>query len=208
MPVDSGGLEASALEEVDEACLPIDSPFVSPFGEGTTFTLLKGSGPGHGYQWDVGPAYGSEIPSPPPLVRAIAAGTVAAVRNRGGKSCGPSYPEPGCNCYGYACSDRWANYVTIAHTFGDQVVQSLYLHLANEGDDSPFAALAVGQEVAQGEAIGHLGSTGYSSHPHIHMQIQSNCSSYWCTPLAAFAPMGFRDTGWLHGGVSCVAGPG
>ena len=52
-------------------------------------------------------------------------------------------------------------YVAINHNDG---YTSLYAHMTN-------FVVSVGQTVSQGEVIGYVGSTGYSTGPHIHLEI-------------------------------------
>jgi murein DD-endopeptidase MepM/ murein hydrolase activator NlpD len=56
----------------------------------------------------------------------------------------------------------WGNYVIIDHGNG---YATLYAHMV---DKSP---LTVGQPVAQGVAVGGVGSTGRSSAPHLHLEL-------------------------------------
>ena len=58
------------------------------------------------------------------------------------------------------------NYVMINHGSG---VYTVYMHMANLG-------VYEGQEVKQGESIGSVGSTGYSTGPHLHFGIRENGS--------------------------------
>ena len=56
----------------------------------------------------------------------------------------------------------WAgNYVTIKHSDG---TQTLYAHMAS-------TSVSVGQSVAGGQVIGHIGMTGRSFGPHVHFEV-------------------------------------
>lgn len=60
----------------------------------------------------------------------------------------------------------YGNFVKIRH---NSTYQTHYAHL------SRFATgLSVGDTVTQGEVIGYVGSTGYSTGPHLHYEIQKN----------------------------------
>lgn len=58
------------------------------------------------------------------------------------------------------------NYVMINHGSG---VYTVYMHMSSLG-------VSEGQEVKQGESIGSVGSTGYSTGPHLHFGIRENGS--------------------------------
>ncbi len=62
--------------------------------------------------------------------------------------------------YNYA----YGNYVTINHMDG---FSSLYGHMI-------YSTVSEGQFVSQGEIIGYVGSTGYSTGPHLHFTIYYN----------------------------------
>ncbi len=59
----------------------------------------------------------------------------------------------------------YGNYVIINHENG---YQTLYAHMLRK------APVSVGQRVAQGEQIGLVGSTGYSTGPHLHFTVYKN----------------------------------
>lgn len=63
------------------------------------------------------------------------------------------------------------NYIQINHNNG---YYSFYAHMAR------FApGLSIGSTVARGQVIGYVGSSGWSTGPHLHFEIR-NCSGYKC----------------------------
>jgi len=65
-------------------------------------------------------------------------------------------------CTSGCCSPTNGNYVTIQH---DDETTLDYIHLRKFS-----ACVSVGQRVACGQKIGEVGSSGYSTGPHIHLQ--------------------------------------
>ncbi len=61
-------------------------------------------------------------------------------------------------------SNTYGNYVIIKHSDG---YQTLYAHMTKY-------AVKKGQVVNQGELIGYVGSTGYSTGPHLHFSVYKN----------------------------------
>lgn len=61
-------------------------------------------------------------------------------------------------------NNAYGNYVVINHGGG---VATLYAHQSS-------MAVSVGQFVAEGEVIGYVGSTGYSTGPHLHFEVIIN----------------------------------
>lgn len=59
------------------------------------------------------------------------------------------------------------NYVSISHGSG---YGSLYAHL-------DYATVSAGEYVTQGQVIGYMGSTGWSTGPHLHFEIHLNGST-------------------------------
>lgn len=61
-------------------------------------------------------------------------------------------------------SDSYGNYVLINHGNG---YTTLYAHMSS-------MAVEAGQAVAQGDTLGYVGSTGWSTGPHLHFEIRYN----------------------------------
>ena len=57
------------------------------------------------------------------------------------------------------------NYVTIRH---NSIYETVYMHL------SKFGKYNVGDNVHQGDVIGYVGSTGWSTGPHLHYEVHEN----------------------------------
>ncbi|MEZ4459090.1 MAG: M23 family metallopeptidase [bacterium] len=96
-------------------------------------------------------------------VRAMRGGVVHRVR---------IVSKPGSACYnggGSSCAN-YANTVEIRHNDGSI---GLYMHIRT-------ASVSVGDTVKQGDLIAKSGNTGWSTGPHLHVQVQSNCGSWWC----------------------------
>lgn len=127
--------------------------FQLPYAAGSAFRVTQGNAGPYTHQargpsefaWDFLMGEGT-------MVVAARAGRVVAVEARmsgGGVS----------DLYGGR-----ANYVLVMHADGRY---SLYLHLATAG-----VLVSPGQWVEAGEGIGLSGSTGFSSGPHLHFQVQ------------------------------------
>jgi murein DD-endopeptidase MepM/ murein hydrolase activator NlpD len=154
--------------------------FLLPFLCGTAVRVTQGNDSPFSHRdagifaWDFG------IPRGTPLV-AMADGDVIAAS--GGTL-------PGDPCWaggGEECAND-ANYVLLDHRDG---TATLYMHL-----DAP--TVVVGAHVEQGDEIGLSGSTGWSSGPHLHVQRQLLCGSWWCpSVLTPFHDVegGFPATG-------------
>ncbi|MBP5580593.1 MAG: peptidoglycan DD-metalloendopeptidase family protein [Ruminococcus sp.] len=83
-------------------------------------------------------------------------GTVVTVCN----SCTHDYAKNG-SC---GCGGGYGNYVVISH---DGTYSTVYGHLAS-------ACVSVGQYVNQGDVIGYIGSTGWSTGAHLHFEVRVN----------------------------------
>ena len=78
-------------------------------------------------------------------------------------------------------SDSYGYYVMIDHGNG---MQTLYAHMSG-------MAVSYGATVAQGQTIGYLGSTGWSTGTHCHLEVYVNGSR--TDPEAYFSGMTFYD---------------
>ena len=63
-----------------------------------------------------------------------------------------------------AYQNAWGKYVTINHPDG---YTTLYAHMSS-------IAVSYGQTVSQGQVIGYVGSTGWSTGAHLHFTIYYN----------------------------------
>lgn len=83
-------------------------------------------------------------------------GTVIAVSS----SCTHDYPKD----YGCGCGGNYGNYVLISH---DSTYSTMYAHLASVN-------VSVGDYVSQGQVVGYIGCTGFSTGSHLHFEIRVN----------------------------------
>lgn len=89
-------------------------------------------------------------------IYAAQSGTVIAVSYTCSHNYGKSYRD--------ACGGGYGNYIIIDHGGG---LSTLYAHC---GDIQVYQ----GQQVTQGEVIGHVGSTGWSTGYHLHFEVREN----------------------------------
>lgn len=90
----------------------------------------------------------------------------AVVASRGGtvvrvvSGCSHNYPKnSSCGCGG-----GYGNYVIIQH---DGTYSTLYGHLAS-------VSVSAGQTISQGQTVGYVGSTGFSTGFHLHFEVRVN----------------------------------
>lgn len=116
-------------------------------------------------------------------VVAAAAGTVVFTDDGHYDRCHADLATGVVDCDGHEMD---ANEVTIAHAGG---YQTRYLHLMTDS-----VAVSVGDAVAAGAVLGRVGSSGNSSMPHLHLQLEdadgtvidpyagpmSQPTSWWC----------------------------
>ncbi|WP_329007588.1 M23 family metallopeptidase [Micromonospora rifamycinica] len=98
------------------------------------------------------------------VIRAASGGVVVRVRcNIGGDSWEPTGGPMPCDRDGYPGLGGCGWYTDIRHS-GD--ITSRYCHMVRE------PVVVVGQTVTAGQPIGHVGSSGNSSGPHVHYEIR------------------------------------
>lgn len=92
----------------------------------------------------------------------IDGGTVCAVRDgiviSVNNSCEHNYGKEG-SC---GCGGDFGNFVIISH---DGTYSTIYAHMA-------YTTVSVGDYVQQGQTIGAVGSTGWSTGPHLHFELR------------------------------------
>ncbi|GGL65728.1 M23 family metallopeptidase [Halocalculus aciditolerans] len=103
-------------------------------------------------------AFGREI-------RAPAAGTVVAVRDRL-----RDYPKPGSLWLEWRTGNVAGNHVTIEHADGEY---SFLAHLK-----AGSTTVEPGDSVEAGDVVGRCGNSGHSTEPHLHYQLQ-DAASFW-----------------------------
>ncbi len=174
----NGCFEAPA--GVPDGC-NIQSPYKLPYACNSTFTCTQENfGSSHQgsqkYAWDFG------MPKDTP-VHAARAGTVKylEIRSPPGSVC---YDPPGVL---EECHNK-GNFVGVRHADG---TVALYLHLRS-------AAVKVGDAVKQGDKLGMSGNSGYTSGPHLHFQVQTDCGIWFCDSV----PSRFADAPTLAKGVA------
>jgi len=79
----------------------------------------------------------------------------------------------------------YGKYVRIRHDAG---YETTYAHIASTAPD-----IKVGQRVSQGQVIAYVGSTGYSTGPHLYYELRVN--GRYEDPLTASLPAGTNLTG-------------
>lgn len=90
---------------------------------------------------------------------------------------------PGSRCYNggdSSCVDE-INLVTLAHADGSM---TSYFHLST-------VSVKLGDKVPRGGRVGLVGSTGWSTGPHAHVERQEACDAFKCLTI----PMEFADVG-------------
>jgi muramidase (phage lysozyme) len=92
----------------------------------------------------------------------------------------------GCVVGARSCGGGWGNYVSIAHANG---IYSLVAHLSS-------ISVSAGQNVTQGTVVGAVGSTGFSTGPHLHFEIRKG------GPAPSGGVLAPGDVGMVYPGIT------
>ncbi|WP_412068689.1 M23 family metallopeptidase [Rubrivirga sp. IMCC43871] len=158
------------------------SDYVLPYPAGRAYLVLQGSCGGFSHTAGSTIAFAVDFRMPiGEAVTAMRGGTVSQVEE--------SYADFD-NVRGHE------NGVVVDH--GDGTL-GVYLHFTGEGAD-----VEVGDTVVQGDTLGRSGHTGFSTEPHLHIDVRRGCPD-----TCASVPITFRNTSanprGLVGGIPYLA---
>lgn len=160
-----------------------DSDYALPFDCGRSVRCSSGN---HTSNHDGKDEYAFDWAVPQgTTVRAMRGGTVLRVRN---------VSSPGDACYnggGSACANL-ANTVEVRH---DDGTVGLYMHLRR-------GTVSSGTRVARGDVVGMSGNSGWSTGPHVHVQLQRDCGIWWCQSI----PLTFTEADGIRSGSTVTSG--
>lgn len=127
-------------------------------------------------------------------VVAAADGVVVATEDGHYDRCHGDLSTGDVDCDGH---DMVANSVILQHTGADgSTWRSLYWHLMTDS-----VAVQVGEQVTAGQALGKVGSSGYSSMPHLHFELQQEREDQEPLVVDPYAgPYSQEQTGWCAQG--------
>lgn len=127
-------------------------------------------------------------------VIAAAAGTVVLAQDGYYDRCHGDSTTGDVSCDGY---EIVANAVTLEHEGSDgSRWRTLYWHLKTDS-----VAVEVGDRVARGQELGRVGSSGYSTLPHLHFELQLRVGEdQWRTLDPYAGPYSQEQSGWCDQG--------
>jgi hypothetical protein len=167
-----GSDEGKPTSASKNGCESTSSPYALPLPSGTKASVSQGNGGQYSHNNDYSRyAFDFDLDRGDPLT-AIADGEVVGASGA---------VKKGMPCYdggGIECIDK-SNYVLIHHASGND---SLYMHLDT-------VIVKRGDKVKRGAVIGTVGSTGHSTGPHAHVQLQVPCEETVCKTV----PLAFAD---------------
>lgn len=179
------GFVFSGFAACTEDPIPTVEGYFVPFACGASVRVSQSPGGGVShtgrsmYAFDFAVGLNTEV-------RAMAPGRVTFVSTATG---------PGDPCYdggGSECGSA-SNLVIIQHADGNT---SVYKHINT-------ASVSVGANVQRGDVIARSGSTGYSTGPHLHVEVRSGCpTTVYCPTI----PFSFTDVGSPRAPVTVTSG--
>ncbi|MDQ3032860.1 MAG: peptidoglycan DD-metalloendopeptidase family protein [Myxococcota bacterium] len=169
------GFVFSAFAECTEDEIPpAPEGYLVPFACGARVRVTQGPGGGTSHTGRARYAYDFGVALETPI-HAMAGGTVTLVRTS---------TVPGDPCYdggGSECGPE-ANLVIVQHADG---TTAAYKHINS-------ASVSVGATVRHGDVLARSGSTGYSTGPHLHVEVRAACpTTIYCDTI----PFTFADVG-------------
>lgn len=173
--VEKGSLEGF-VSAVFAACTTDEPPappegYLLPLECEMTVTVTQGNDGDTSHTGGSRYAFDFGIPRDTPVV-AMADGEVVLTYDETGPG-DPCYDGGGSDCNPYT------NFVSLRHGDGTATV---YKHLN-------AVAVTAGQVVSRAEVIGHSGTTGWSTGPHLHVARTEDCGQSYCVSI----PLSFAD---------------
>lgn len=151
-----------------------DGAYYVPFACGRQVRVSQGNGGATSHTGRAQYAFDFSVSANTPVV-AMRAGRVSALSMA---------TRPGDPCYGgggSGCANA-ANWVVLEHDGGQT---SAYVHLNS-------STLRAGDVVARGQEVGLSGSTGWSTGPHLHLELRDGCAN---RAFCQTVPLRFADVG-------------
>ncbi|MFT5355888.1 MAG: hypothetical protein ACI9KE_003108 [Polyangiales bacterium] len=165
-PIARGFVFATFVECTEDELPADDGNYYMPFACGASIRVTQSPGGSTSHTGRSAYAFDFGVPLNTPI-HAARAGRVTAIRTA---------TRPGHPCYdggGPSCGSDM-NWVILQHPDGNT---SAYLHLND-------TAMTVGTEVRRGDVIGASGSTGYSTGPHLHLEVRGSCPTNFCQTIS------------------------
>lgn len=184
-PIARGFVLSSFANCTDDEIPEDDGLYYMPFACGASYRVTQSPGGSTSHTGRSAHAFDFGVPLNTPI-DASRSGRVTGVRTATG---------PGDACYGGggpSCAAA-TNWVILQHPDGNT---SAYYHLNS-------STMTVGTEVRRGDVIGASGSTGYSTGPHLHLEVRGNCpTEIFCQTI----PFSMADIGVPAAPVTVTSG--